>query len=173
MVLIFNMIKNFDEYIKESWIGAITMDRKPIDKLNQPDTKVRTSPINMGRGGPGRGHSLPYHWGSTALSFGSNPKKNKKKMSKNHVDNFQKFTKKEDKKIEEDNGMVILNAPEQFKAEQEVINRLKDEITNMEQTIAAKKVDLNNKVKELQNKIASTNKHVEPTAQQQPMQPIQ
>lgn len=148
------MVKSFNDYIKESLTGAISMDGNTVSNLNQPDYKGRTNSINTGRGGPGRGNAVPYQWGSTALSFGANPKeKNKKRKMGKKVMSFSSFSNKAIKEQEEAN--VVLNIPEKYKAEQTAITSLKDEIANIEQQLAAKKVDLNNKVKDLQTKMTT------------------
>ena len=77
----------FDKYVSET-IGAVTMVRKPADKLNEPD--FRTPIPNIIH--TGRSSAVPNHWnnspfmsggryGAGALSFGSNPKMKKKVVS--------------------------------------------------------------------------------------------
>lgn len=72
-----------------------------------------------------------------------------------HIDSYKKFANRE-KKIQEQEGEIgIAAVPEQFKADNDAINNLKDIIARTEQDLAAKKVELNNKVKDLQSKLAA------------------
>jgi hypothetical protein len=68
-------------------IGAVTMVRKPADKLNEPD--FRTPIPNIIH--TGRSSAVPNHWnnspfmsggryGAGALNFGANPKIGKKRV---------------------------------------------------------------------------------------------
>lgn len=88
-------------------IGAITMVRKPADKLNEPD--FRTPIPNIIH--TGRSSAAPMHWnnspfmsggryGAGALSFGANPKdgKNKVMSYKDFVKAKNKFLKNKAKK---------------------------------------------------------------------------
>lgn len=66
------MVTGFNDYINErsgAVSGAITMHRRPVDKLFEPDF-VKTIP-NIIR--VGRGSTVPMHWNnSPALSGGNN-----------------------------------------------------------------------------------------------------
>jgi len=74
-------VKSFDLFVKES-IGAITMERNPNDKLNNPNLNVaqsRTIPM-------GGASSIPMQWsrgqGSRQGSrYGSNPTLKKRAMT--------------------------------------------------------------------------------------------
>jgi len=79
--------KGFKNYLSET-IGAVTMVRKPADKLNEPDHRVAVPNIIH----TSRASAVPTHWnnspfmsggnyGAGALSFGSNPKMEKKVMT--------------------------------------------------------------------------------------------
>jgi hypothetical protein len=50
---------------------------------------------------------------------------------------------------------AVLNIPEQFKADSDRINQLRDTIGLAEQDLAAKKLQLNNETKQLQEKIGA------------------
>lgn len=115
----------------------------------QPSNLIRTT----------RNVSNPTHWKSVALSFGSNPKKSKKKMGKNYVDSYDKFRKKSQKSIDEqsNNGGDVVNVPDELKPQQVEINNLRDNILAIEQDLAAKKSNLNNKIKEMQNRLHAAN----------------
>jgi len=65
-----------------------------------------------------------------------------------YISNFKSF-----KKVEEQAQTTAV--PNQFKSENDAITQLKDVIAKMEQDIAAKKVELNNKTKILQDKMTA------------------
>jgi hypothetical protein len=149
------MIKSFNDYVKESAIGALSIQSR-VNDLNQPDSKnyLATVSVPQGRSNYNRTYSGPNHWGGR---FGANPE-NKKTKKKMNVKSFEAFQNAEKKKIEEQNsGVDLLNVPEAFKADQTAITSLRDEITNIKQQLATKEADLNNKITELQNKIAAKN----------------
>ena len=87
-------IIGFDQFISESF-GAITMVRKPVDQLNQPDiANPVPSLINTGRAS-----SVPKHWNNSPFMsggyYGANPEdKTKKKKKKKEVLNYKEFNKK-------------------------------------------------------------------------------
>lgn len=98
-------VKSFDTFVKES-IGAITMERKPNDKLNSPTNNVvqpRTIPM-------GGASSIPMQWkggpGSQQGSrYGNNPTLKKRALTYNE---FMTASKKQTNESEEFNWDDIL-----------------------------------------------------------------
>lgn len=90
-----------------------------------------------------------------------------------YVDSFKKFSGKSTKKVEEQENAEVLNVPEQFKAENDAINKFKDDIAKAEQKLAADKAKLNGMVKELQNKVAAEQTKSAAQQQNQQNQPAQ
>jgi hypothetical protein len=103
-------VKTFETFIKEG-IGAITMDRTPSDKLNNPDHNIAQSrPIPMGQAS-----SIPMHWGGGPGSrhgsrYGSNPTLKKRALtytefmtaSKKHTNESEDFNWDDILKIDSD-----------------------------------------------------------------------
>jgi hypothetical protein len=98
-------VKTFEAFLEES-IGAITMERTPKDKLNNPNHNVAQSrPIPMGRAS-----SIPMQWGGGPGSrqgarYGSNPTVKKRALTYNE---FMTASKKHTNESEEFNWEDIL-----------------------------------------------------------------
>ena len=129
-------------------VGTVVISKEAKDAANEPDNKLPTGNVIY----TSRASSIPRHWGGSKYmtgKFGANPKSKKTKKSKmSHIIDFKSF-----KKIEEQNQ--VSSIPNQFKSENDAINQLKNTIAKMEQDIAAKKLDLNNKTKILQDKMSA------------------
>ena len=88
-------VKTYIEFLNET-IGAITMNRKPVEQLNNPEHNVQQpKTIATGRAG-----SIPMHWNSppgtlAGARYGANPGgKNKDVMSyKEFLELHKKNTK--------------------------------------------------------------------------------
>jgi hypothetical protein len=81
-------------------LGAITINRKPVDSLNEPDV-ARALPNIIHTG---RSSAVPNHWnnspfmsggryGAGALSFGANPRKRSVMTYGQFIKRNKKFTK--------------------------------------------------------------------------------
>jgi len=91
-------VKTYISFVKES-IGANTMNRKPVEQLNNPEHNVQQpKTIATGRAG-----SIPTHWNSSpgtlaGARYGANPdeKKQKRAMTyKEFMESHRKSTKKD------------------------------------------------------------------------------
>lgn len=82
-------------------LGAVTITRKPVDALNEPDV-ARALPNIIHTG---RSSAVPNHWnnspfmsggryGSGALNFGANPRKRSVMSYTEFIKHNKKFTKK-------------------------------------------------------------------------------
>lgn len=81
---------------------------------------------------------------------------------------------KEFKELNEQSATpAVMNIPQQFQGESNAINQLRDTIAATEQDLAAKKLQLNNLTKELQDKIAAETAQQAAIQAQQPAQPAQ
>jgi hypothetical protein len=133
--------------MKES-IGTVVLSKQAKDVANEPDSKLPSGNLIH----TSRTSSAPRHWGGTKYmtgKFGANPKSKKTKKKKmSHIKDFKSFTKVEEQS-------QVSSIPNQFKSENDAINQLKNTIVKMEQDVAAKKLDLNNKTKMLQDKMSA------------------
>lgn len=133
--------------MKES-IGTVVLSKQAKDVANEPDSKLPSGNLIH----TSRTSSAPGHWGGTKYmtgKFGANPKSKKTKKKKmSHIKDFKSFTKVEEQS-------QVSSIPNQFKSENDAINQLKNTIVKMEQDVAAKKLDLNNKTKMLQDKMSA------------------
>lgn len=82
---------DFDQFVTESF-GAITIVRKPVGQLNEPDVANPVpSLINTGRAS-----SVPKHWNNSPFMsggyYGANPDEKKKK--KRSILKYKDFNKK-------------------------------------------------------------------------------
>lgn len=72
------MFKSFNDYINED-MGAISMNRKPVSKLNNPDHIVQLPSTIHSR----TSSAIPMHWNNSPYMAGSrygyNPKSSKKR----------------------------------------------------------------------------------------------
>jgi hypothetical protein len=74
-------VKHYNEFIVES-IGANTMNRKPVEQLNNPKHNIQ-QPKTIATGKAG---SIPMHWNNSpgvyaGARYGSNPSSKKRAMS--------------------------------------------------------------------------------------------
>lgn len=149
------MILSYTKFVTEA-IGAESIERRTVDKLNRPYNPGRPNkPIDTGRRGtpPGQWAKSP----SAMKNFGANPRiKNNDNKMPNHIDNWKKFSNKEKKVEEQENAAAdVMSVPEEFKADQETINREKNELAQLKQTVLTKEIQVNKMISELQNKIAA------------------
>jgi len=132
--------------MKES-VGTVVVSKQAKDVANEPDSKLPSGNLIH----VSRTQSAPGHWGGTKYmtgKFGANPKSKKTKKKMSHIKDFKSFTKVEEQS-------QVSSIPNQFKSENDAINQLKNIIVKMEQDVAAKKLDLNNKTKMLQDKMSA------------------
>ncbi len=134
-------------FIMNESVGTVVISKDTKAAANEPDNKLPQGNIIH----TSRGSSIPRQWsGSKYMTgkFGANPKSKKTKKKMSHIKDFKSFTKVEEQ-------TQVSSVPDQFKSENDAINQLKNTIAKMEQDVAAKKLDLNNKTKILQDKMSA------------------
>ncbi len=92
-------VKSYISFLKEDIGGAITMNRTPPSKLNDPKLNVQQPrTIDTGRGG-----SIPFHWNNSpgtqaGARYGANPRE------KNRVMTYEEFMEAQKKNSQKENN---------------------------------------------------------------------